>query len=171
MEGADKPPGRRALGRVAPVRSPRYDRREKEPAIVTTLILTQGHLADELLAAARKIVGDECPIAALSLDWDDSFETSCGRLRGAVDGLGLDGDGLLILTDIYGGTPHNVALTLRRPGRVEVVSGVNLPMVVRLGCRREPDRSLEELAEWIGSKARASICCGDKRREGNHGAA
>jgi PTS system mannose-specific IIA component len=86
-----------------------------------------------------------------------------------VDGLPLDDDGLLILTDIYGGTPSNVALTLRQPGRVEVVSGVNLPMVVRLGCRAESEMSLEQMAEWIGSKARASICCGANRRDGDHG--
>ena len=151
---------------MRPSRTPGYDLQRKEPAIVTTLIVTQGHLADELLAAARRIVGDECPIAALSLDWDDSFETSCGRLHRAVDALDLDRDGLLILTDIYGGTPHNVALTMKEPGRVAVLSGVNLPMVVRLGCRSGPDRSLEELCGWIGKKARASICCGDKR-EGN----
>ena len=88
-----------------------------------------------------------------------------------MESLRLDGDGLLILTDIYGGTPNNVALTLRQPGRVEVVSGVNLPMVVRLGCGAESERSLEEIAEWIGSKARASICCGEQRRDRNHGAA
>lgn len=145
--------------------------KSKEHAIVTTLIVTQGHLADELLAAARKIVGDACPIAALSLDWDDGFEEACDKLRGVIDSLHLDGEGLLILTDIYGGTPHNVALTLRRSGRVEVVSGVNLPMVVRLGCGAESNRSLEETAEWIGTKARASICCGENRRDGNHGGA
>ncbi len=131
--------------------------------------MTQGHLADELLAAARKIVGEECPVSALSLDWEDSFEAACDKLRQAVAALPLDGDGLLILTDIYGGTPNNVALTLRRPGRVEVVSGVNLPMVVRLGCGSESEMSLEEMAQWIGSKARASICCGDNGRDGDHG--
>ncbi len=86
-----------------------------------------------------------------------------------MDALPLDDDGLLILTDIYGGTPHNIALTLRRPGRVEVVSGVNLPMVVRLGCGADSEMSLEEMAEWIGAKARASICCGETRRNGTHG--
>lgn len=88
-----------------------------------------------------------------------------------MDSLQLDAEGLLILTDIYGGTPHNVALTLRQPGRVEVVSGVNLPMVVRLGCGADSNGSLEQTAEWIGSKARASICCGEKKRDGNHGGA
>lgn len=88
-----------------------------------------------------------------------------------MESLRLDGGGLLILTDIYGGTPNNLALTLRQPGRVEVVSGVNLPMVVRLGCGNVSDRSLEELAEWIGGKARTSICWGEQRRDRNHGAA
>jgi PTS system mannose-specific IIA component len=110
-------------------------------------------------------------MAALSLDWEDSFEAACDKMRVAVDELPVDSDGLLILTDIYGGTPSNVALTLRRPGRVEVVSGVNLPMVVRLGCRVKPGMTLEQTAEWIGSKARASICHGEARPNGNHGAA
>ena len=83
----------------------------------------------------------------------------------------MGGDGLLILTDIYGGTPNNIALSLRQPGRIEVISGVNLPMVVRLGCGANSERSLEEMARWIGKKARASICCGEKRRDGNHGPA
>jgi PTS system mannose-specific IIA component len=140
--------------------------------IARTLIVTQGHLADELLAAARKIVGDQCRLSALSLDWDDTFEAAGAKLRSAVESLPPDGDGLLILTDIYGGTPNNVALTLREPGRVEVVSGVNLPMVVRLACLGdEAKMSLEEMAEWIRSKAQASICRGGARRDGNHGGA
>ena len=92
-------------------------------------------------------------MAALSLDWEDGFEAARDKLRAAVDSLTADDDGLLILTDIYGGTPHNVALSLRRPGRVEVVSGVNLPMVVRLGCGSESQMSLEERAEWIGAQS------------------
>jgi PTS system mannose-specific IIA component len=143
----------------------------KEPTIVNTLILTQGHLADELLAAARKIVGENCPMAALSVGWEDDFEVVSGKLRAAIEDLGIGRDGLLILTDIYGGTPHNVALKMRQKGRVEVVSGVNLPMVVRLGCGSHSERSLEEMAAWIGGKARASICCGDKPRDGDHGGA
>ncbi len=107
-------------------------------------------------------------MAALSLDWEDSFEAACEKLRGAVAELPVDSDGLLILTDIYGGTPSNVALTLRQPGKVEVVSGVNLPMVVRLGCRAAPGMTLEQTAEWIGSKARASICHGEARPNGHH---
>lgn len=147
------------------VRSPR-----KETVIFTTLIVTQGRLADELLAAARKIVGEACPLEALSLDWEDDLKVTREKLSATVDSLTARGGSLLILTDIYGGTPHNVALSLRRPGRVEVVSGVNLPMVVRLGCGVESEMSLEERAAWISERARASICCGE-RRNGDHGGA
>ena len=151
---------------MAPVRSP-----SKESAIITTLIVTQGRLADELLAAARKIVGESRQLAALSLDWEDGIDVTRAKLHDAVDSLTANGGGLLILTDIFGGTPHNVALSLRQPGRVEVVSGVNLPMVVRLSCGAEREMTLEETAEWIGSRARASICCGEQRRNGENGGA
>ena len=119
--------------------------------MVSTLILTHGRLASELLEAAETIVG-ELPedFAALTLEWDDSFEV-------ALEALG-SANGILILTDMYGGTPYNVAASLRAEGRVEVVTGVNLPMVVRLGCPGATEKDVEVLAEWIQSKARGSIC-------------
>ncbi len=65
-----------------------------------------------------------------------------------------------------------MALTLREPGEVEVVSGVNLPMVVRLGCGgAQPDLPLAELADWIRRRAQAGICCGSGRRTENDGGA
>ena len=138
---------------------------------MTTLILTQGRLAEELLAAARRIVGDIPNLTALGLDWDDDPETAREKVERVVGELAA-ADELLILTDIFGGTPSNLALGLRVPGRVEVVSGVNLPMVVRLGCKGvEPEMSVGEAAEWICSKAQASICCGGGRRALSHGGA
>ena len=68
------------------------------------------------------------------------------------------GHGTLILTDILGGTPFNVAMVFREPGRIEIVSGVNLPMVVRLGCLLSDKKPPAELAEWIRDKGRTSIC-------------
>ncbi len=136
--------------------------------IVTTLILTHGGLARELLAAARRIVGDTDHLAALALDWDDSLESAGEKLRRAIAELPPH-DGLLILTDIFGGTPHNVALGLQSPGEIEVVSGVNLPMVVRLGClETRSSLGVSELAAWIRDKARRSICVG---RDNGRGAA
>lgn len=127
--------------------------------MVNVLIVTQGRLADELLAAAARISGSTEHLTALSLDWGDSAEESAGRIREAVERLDSDA-GLLILTDIFGGTPYNLVTQHFRPGRVEILAGVNLPIVVRLACMENVDRQVTELAEWIEQKGRASVCLG-----------
>ncbi len=131
--------------------------------MVTTVILTHGDLAHELLAAAETIVGSMQRFRVVTLDWNDSFEEASRKTREALQDLD-DKEQILILTDMYGGTPYNVAASLIDPGRVEVVTGVNLPMVVRLGCPDAKERQVEELAVWIQSKARSSIC---RAGEGN----
>lgn len=125
--------------------------------MVTTLIVTHGGLAQELLAAAEIIVGSMQNFKILTLEWTDSFDEARRKIREALSELDSDQQ-VLILTDIYGGTPYNVAASLAEPGRVEVVTGVNLPMVVRLGCPDTDDKSVTELAVWIQAKARTSIC-------------
>ena len=126
--------------------------------MVGVLILTHGPLADELLEAAATVHGLEASgMQALCLDWDVSPEEAIATLRRACDQAAGSG-GLLILTDMYGGTPHNVARQLTEAGSLEVVTGVNLPMVVRLCCRNRDERPLAELVEWIVAKGRASIC-------------
>ncbi|MGH9465305.1 MAG: PTS sugar transporter subunit IIA [Thermoanaerobaculia bacterium] len=125
--------------------------------MAATLILSHGGLASELLAAARTIVGELPGFAALSLDWEDSFEAARAKTAAALAALDSS-RGVLILTDIYGGTPFNVAASLRDAGRVEVLAGVNLPMVVRLACGGLATASVAELAEWIVEKSRGGIC-------------
>ncbi len=125
--------------------------------MVGVLILTHGRLAPELLAAARVISGNLETFEALPLEWSDSFEEAHGKVETVLGRLDAD-QGTLIFTDILGGTPFNVAMTFREPGRVEVVSGVNLPMVVRLGCLLKDDMPLAELTRWIRDKGRSSIC-------------
>ncbi len=127
--------------------------------MVKVLIVTQGQLADELLAAAARIAGSTEHMTALSLDWSDSVEASAERIGAAVARLDSD-DGLLILTDIFGGTPYNLVTRHFRPGRVEILAGVNLPIVVRLACLENAERQVTELAEWIEKKGRASVCLG-----------
>lgn len=123
------------------------------PAI---LILTHGGLAGELLAAARVIVGELSGFHALSLEWDDGPQEAARKLDRALGDIEREG-GLLVLTDVYGGTPFRAAAALRRSGEVEVVSGVNLPMVVRLACGSQRGRSVGELAEWIVERGRSGI--------------
>lgn len=125
--------------------------------MVTTLIVTHGGLAQELLSAAETIVGSLHSFKIVTLDWSDSFDEAHRKVQTVLDGL-EDRQEVLILTDMYGGTPYNVAASLLEPGRVEVVTGVNLPMVVRLGCPDTQDKGVSELAEWIQAKARTSIC-------------
>lgn len=127
--------------------------------MIGTLILTHGGVARELLAAVEQIAGKQPQFQAISLAWDDE----CGAAAEAKIAAALaeldSGEGVLILTDAYGGTPCNLALGFRRAGKVEVVSGVNLPMAMRLACNgnRRPS-GLEETAHWLESKARQAIC-------------
>ena len=124
--------------------------------MVTTLIVTHGRMAQELLEAAQMIVGEMPRFVAVSLDWDDSVEQVTEKTRRALETVD-SADEVLILTDMYGGTPFNVAAGFFEPGRIEVVTGVNLPMVVRLGCPGAPNDDLVRLAGWIQDKGRASI--------------
>lgn len=132
--------------------------------MVKTLILSHGGVAHELLSAAERIAGRKVHLFALALDWDESPERARQRLARSIEEIGVE-DGLLILIDMFGGTPYNVAASFRRPGEVEIVTGVNLPMVLRLACLEEGARPLAELAEWIVGKARRSIRVGDRPRE------
>ncbi len=125
--------------------------------MIGTLILSHGRLADELLSAARTITGGLEGFDALSLEWSDGFDEAQTQIRAALERLDR-GEGVLILTDMFGGTPCNVALTFLDPGRVEIVTGVNLPMVVRLACLGRNELSLSEAARWLCDKGRRSIC-------------
>ncbi len=127
------------------------------PRMIGTLILSHGRLADELLSAARTITGGLEGFGALSLDWGDGFEEAQVQIRAALERLDR-GEGVLILTDMFGGTPCNVALTFLDPGKVEIVTGVNLPMVVRLACLGSRELSVSEAAKWLRDKGRRSIC-------------
>ncbi len=127
--------------------------------MIQVLILSHGALARALVDTAERIVGPLDGVQALSLDWDESREQLLERLRRVVARLD-SGDGVLILTDLFGDTPSNLALGLVEPGRVEVVSGVNLPMVLRLSCRGTRPTTVAELARWIQDKGRQGIRLG-----------
>ena len=124
--------------------------------MVGTLILTHGGLAHELLAAAEVITGTLRGFEALGLAWTEGVDEARARIGASLERLDT-GDGVLILTDRFGDTPTNAALTLAKPGRVAVVTGVNLPMVVRLGCLTAQEMRLDVLARWLQTKGRQSI--------------
>ncbi len=126
--------------------------------MVGVLILTHGDLARELLASAHKIAGKLENFEALPLSWSDGIELAHEKVEAALERLDRQ-RGVLILTDIFGGTPSNVAMAFRDPGRVEVLSGVNLPMIVRLGCLKLDSMPVDEMATWIRDKGKTSIFC------------
>jgi PTS system mannose-specific IIA component len=124
--------------------------------VSAVLIVTQGRLAHELLAAAETIAGKLPRFRALSLEWNEGLEGARRRIAEELSTLD-EGDGVLVMTDMYGSTPTNAALALAVPGRVEILSGVNLPMVLRLGCSSATQAPLAEMARWLEIKARRSI--------------
>ncbi len=131
--------------------------------MVGVLILTHGPLAGELLRAATTINGSRPEsVRALGLDWDVEPDEALEAVRRAGNDMAGE-DGLVILTDMHGSTPHRVALRLASPGAIEVISGVNLPMVVRLCCRSGAESDAGDLARWITGKGRASINCASDR--------
>ena len=125
--------------------------------MIGVLVFSHGALATELLAAAQTIDPELSEhTQALSLPWDADSEDGVRQLRRHLKQLD-DGDGVLVLTDMFGGTATNLALPFLEPGRIEVVTGVNLPMLVKAGNARSGQLSLDEVAEKVTTAGQSSI--------------
>ncbi len=103
--------------------------------MVGLVVATHGNLAQELLKTAEGIVGPIELACAVSVDANTSVDDARARLATAIHKVGADGQGVLVLTDMFGGTPANLALTFLDE-QIEVVTGVNLPMVMKLAAAR-----------------------------------
>jgi PTS system mannose-specific IIA component len=119
------------------------------------LIVTHGRLAIELLNAAEMIVGETHHIAAVTLGWHDDVDTAATAIGKALERV-QSPDGVVILTDMFGGTPTNIATTLLDPGKIEIVTGVNLPMVIKLAEVGE-GAALGAVARQLRDTGQASI--------------
>jgi PTS system mannose-specific IIA component len=126
-----------------------------ETGRVAGVIVTHGQLASEFLAAAEMIVGQVKHIAAVSIGWHDDVEAAREEIERAIKHVS-EGRGVLILTDMFGGTPTNITSMYLAEGEVEVVTGVNLPMVIKLASQSEPD-SLAEVARRVRDQGREGI--------------
>ena len=104
--------------------------------MIGVVVVTHGQLSAELLHAAETIVGDLPQFAAVSIGWHENTEDARNDIAQAV-GRVQQGNGVLIVTDMFGGTPSNLALTFLGQD-VEVITGVNLPMLIKLAGLREP---------------------------------
>jgi PTS system mannose-specific IIA component len=124
------------------------------PAVGVVLV-THGQLAAELLNAAEMIVGDLPRFAAVSIGWHDDVTLAHEAIARAIAKVDA-GAGVLILTDMFGGTPSNLGLACLEAGRVEVVTGVNLPMLIKLAKAHE-EADLLTLARSLCEHGRAAI--------------
>jgi PTS system mannose-specific IIA component len=122
--------------------------------MIGVVVVTHGQLATELLNATETIVGDLPQFAAVSIGWHEDTEDARGEIEQAVARVRQD-RGVLILTDMFGGTPSNLALTFLGDG-VEVITGVNLPMLIKLASLAER-ADLLEAARDIREQGRAAI--------------
>jgi mannose PTS system EIIA component len=106
------------------------------PQTLGVVVVTHGQLATELVNAAEMIVGDLPQFTAVSIGWHDDVEVARQAIADAIARVRGEG-GTLLLTDMFGGTPANLGVTFLEAGRVEVITGVNLPMLIKLA--REPE--------------------------------
>jgi PTS system mannose-specific IIA component len=120
------------------------------------LVVTHGRLAEELVDSARTIVGGRVEaLEAVSIDWNDDVEEATERIRRAAKRVDRGG-GVLVLTDMFGGTPTNLALSMLEPGKLEIVTGVNLAMLIKFANLRQ-EADLTAAAADIANHGRDSI--------------
>ena len=122
---------------------------------VAGVIVTHGHLAGELLAAAEMIIGSISHITAISIGWHDDVEAAHNEIERAIARVS-QGRGVLLLTDMFGGTPTNIASMFLAEGEVEVVTGVNLPMVIKLASQTE-EEALASVARRVRDQGQEGI--------------
>jgi PTS system mannose-specific IIA component len=138
--------------------------------VIGVVVVTHGQLATELLNAAEMIVGDLPQFAAVSIGWHDEVNDAREDIAQAIERVRGDA-GVLLLTDMFGGTPSNLAITFVEKDRVEVITGVNLPMLIKLASRQSAEllavaRDMREHgrnAIWVAS----DFLRGEKEPEGS----
>ncbi|HVR41335.1 MAG TPA: PTS sugar transporter subunit IIA, partial [Thermoanaerobaculia bacterium] len=117
---------------------------------------THGNLAYELLNAAQQIEADIAGIEAVPLEWNDTVDEAREKIREALERLAT-ARGVIIFTDMFGGTPSNISLSFLEQGRVEIVTGVNLPMIVKFATVKEDAKDVATLAHVISEKGSKAI--------------
>jgi mannose PTS system EIIA component len=135
-------------------------------AHVGIILVSHGPLAEALRDTVKTLEPDETDdVNALSLAWDEAPEKASIRLEKAIASSD-NGAGVVILTDMFGGTPSNLALAFLDPGRVEIVSGVNLAMIVKARELGRQEKSPREIAHLLVERGRRAIVAAAELIEG-----
>jgi PTS system mannose-specific IIA component len=106
--------------------------------MIGVVVVTHGQLANELVNAAEMIVGDLPRFTAVSIGWHDDVNDAREDIARAIERVNAE-SGVLVLTDMFGGTPSNLGMTFLEKDRVEVITGVNLPMLIKLASLGSSD--------------------------------
>lgn len=103
--------------------------------MIGLVLVTHGKLAVEFVHAMEHVVGRQEAVASVCIGPNDDMEKRRREIADAIQSVD-GGDGAIVLTDLFGGTPSNLAISLMKPGKVEVIAGINLPMLIRLAKAR-----------------------------------
>jgi PTS system mannose-specific IIA component len=113
--------------------------------MIGLVLVTHGRLADEFVTAMEHVVGKQERVSTIPIGPDDDMEARRADIADAIARVD-DGSGVIVLTDLFGGTPSNLAISLMEKGRVEVIAGINLPMLIRLGSARSKMKVVDAVA-------------------------
>jgi len=103
--------------------------------MIGMILVTHGNLAEEFVHAMEHVVGDQPDVETVCIGPNDDMERRRSEIADAITKVD-SGEGVIILTDLFGGTPSNLAISLMQAGKVEVIAGINLPMLIRLAKAR-----------------------------------
>ena len=123
--------------------------------MIAVVVVTHGQLATELVHAAETIVGDLPNFQAVSIGWHEDVQDARDAIAAAIERVRQPG-GVLIATDMFGGTPSNLGITFLEQDKVEIVTGVNLPMLIKAASLKEP-ASLIDVARSLREHGRNAI--------------
>jgi mannose PTS system EIIA component len=123
--------------------------------MIAVVVVTHGQLATELVHAAETIVGDLPNFQAVSIGWHEDVQDARDAIAAAIERVRQPG-GVLIATDMFGGTPSNLGITFLEQDKVEIVTGVNLPMLIKAASMKEP-ASLIEVARTLREHGKNAI--------------
>ena len=123
--------------------------------MIGVVVVTHGQLATELVNAAETIVGDLPHVVAVSIGWHEDVQDARREIAEAIAAV-TSPDGVMIVTDMFGGTPANLGITFLESGRIEVVTGINLPMLIKLAGLRDTS-SVLDAARQIREHGRNAI--------------
>ncbi|AOR76118.1 MULTISPECIES: PTS sugar transporter subunit IIA [Sphingomonadaceae] len=103
--------------------------------MIGMILVTHGNLAEEFVHAMEHVVGDQADVETVCIGPNDDMERRRSEIADAIEKVD-SGEGVIVLTDLFGGTPSNLAISLMQAGKVEVIAGINLPMLIRLAKAR-----------------------------------